>query len=194
MDDENRCFLLVDTLSEGQVNIFNTDELARQAVPVSLFENGGKHAVLSATSGEEWSYTHPQVPISLFTYYLVEALHGFGKQNHEPERVTAHDIIQHVMEGLQQAHQSSGQHPQAIDYNPDFPIKRLGGEEKLERIESPSKDILLNDIKTKWLVGEGLQPRPSQKTTTFNGPNDIMDPEDEEDSRLGSKFAVFKDE
>ncbi len=107
------------------------DEFVQVALPKNLTEElkqGQGRAIFSSSSGSQKSLIRPQRDLSLYTYHLIEALHGAGSRLGETV-VHLSDLIYYLGKAVPVSAQALGmkQTPFADLAAEDFPVALLHG-------------------------------------------------------------------
>lgn len=119
-----------------------------EAVPAKAFDAEGKglealqtgrgRAVLSSSQGEEKSYMRPDGAMSVFTYYLIEALTGHAEPKEGATDVLVSDVLSHVHRRVPADVQKTFSKPQNPDFTltGNFPVAMLLGGKGLSKGEA----------------------------------------------------------
>jgi hypothetical protein len=97
---------------------------------LDTLEEGAGRAVLSSSTGEQRSYFRTDRKMSIFTYYLIEALTGHAQPQQGATEVLVSDVMGHVSRHVPQAALEGYGAPQQPDHQVrgnDFPVALLLG-------------------------------------------------------------------
>jgi len=141
------------------------DDFLQVALPKGLLEElkqGQGRAVFSASSGSQKSWVRPQGDLSLYTYHLIEALHGAGSRPGETV-VRLSDLMYYLGKTVPESAQAMGkkQTPSADLAAEDFPVAMLrGGKglpgDPLAEVKKETEQTLIRLVQAGVLIGSNV--------------------------------------